>query len=1130
MSFSINTNIASLQAQNYLQKSSQFQAQTINKVTSGLRIVNSGDDAAGLAVANGLRSDEAVLNAGIQNANNGLATLQTVDSGMNNISTLLDRARTLAAQSASGTFTGNRSTLDSEFQTVITEISRQSQSIGMNKGGQFATSLSVFIGGGQGATSAAASTNGSIGLNLSNASVDAQSLGLTGMQASGVAGSDIGSSSATSVANILANTSNTRLVAGNATFFISGQGFSGGNRVAVNVNLSGVVDSNSLVTAVNSAIQAAGGGSTQYATAFKNANITASVVTDSQGRQQLALASSNTAFQVQAGDTTANALLGNFSQNATLTGSAQTGGAVSLAASPALSITFDGDSAATSISLSQSDTNLSQVANDLNTNTTFNARATASVVGNQLVLQSNNNSSASKLVVADGGAGSASRVLGFTSSATAATAVAASATNGSSVSTTLTGANTVATLSSGLNDTDTIKLRFQGAGLASPVDVSLTQLTTGTTTAQLLANLSSAVTNNSSLAAAGITLTQGAAGSPLQFTSTSGQNFTVSASGDTQNVLGLGSFLTNTNQNFDYSTLTASAAYSTATAANGSAVLGVSIGGAAQTTLTAQMTSNAKQIGTANVSGGPGTYTPGATNAQKLAISINGAADVIATIAPGATASATLTAINTALAGTGSASIDANNHLVISSYTQGSAGSVQIDGANSDANLLTSLGLTSGTVTGTQTDATAGSVTGSVNLATTPVGAGAAGNLVLSVDTGTNASTFTVAITASETTGAVLAGINTALGSAGSASLNASGNLVIKSALTGVNSNVTVGASSTAATLTALGLTAGAGTAGTNATLGNVVSQINNQIAQSSTLTQAGLSASNSSGSLNIASSNGTTFRLNETGSGNTGFGNAGAAFTGNFTSLAPSSSLTPFTTSQGSVGTSNFGFNALSYGNDNQTLTLSANVNGTTQQSSISLNNTNARSIDEAINTINTKLQQTNNPALQSIIAVKQDLGSGKEGVSFISNLQNFNVSIGQTNSGNGLNVPATKTTPVTQGTTVSAALQGTGGSASIATISGAQAAVNLLATAVQNLGTAQALVGKGENLLNYAISLATSKTTNEAAAESQIRDANLAQEAANLSRAQILVQAGTAALAQANSAPQQLLSLLQR
>src|SRR5271156_5323603 len=155
MSFSILTNVASLQAQNYLAANQTFQDQTINEVTSGLRIVNSGDDAAGLAIANGYRSDEAVLTQGIQNANDGLSQLQIIDGGINNISQLLDRARTLATQSASGTFTGDRNVLNSEFQSVLGEIDRQSQAIGLNTGGDFAKSLSIFVGGGRGTTGAA---------------------------------------------------------------------------------------------------------------------------------------------------------------------------------------------------------------------------------------------------------------------------------------------------------------------------------------------------------------------------------------------------------------------------------------------------------------------------------------------------------------------------------------------------------------------------------------------------------------------------------------------------------------------------------------------------------------------------------------------------------------------------------------------------------------------------------------------------------------------------------------------------------------------------------------------------------------------------------------------------------------
>ncbi len=72
MAFTINTNIASLQAQDYLNQTQTFQNQTINEVTSGLRIVNSGDDPSGLAIANSYRSNEAVLTQGVRNANDGL--------------------------------------------------------------------------------------------------------------------------------------------------------------------------------------------------------------------------------------------------------------------------------------------------------------------------------------------------------------------------------------------------------------------------------------------------------------------------------------------------------------------------------------------------------------------------------------------------------------------------------------------------------------------------------------------------------------------------------------------------------------------------------------------------------------------------------------------------------------------------------------------------------------------------------------------------------------------------------------------------------------------------------------------------------------------------------------------------
>ena len=64
----------------------------------------------------------------------------------------LDRLKTLATTSSSATFTGNRGVLNGEFQTDITEIDRQAQTIGLNTGGTFAQSLGVYMGGGGGTT------------------------------------------------------------------------------------------------------------------------------------------------------------------------------------------------------------------------------------------------------------------------------------------------------------------------------------------------------------------------------------------------------------------------------------------------------------------------------------------------------------------------------------------------------------------------------------------------------------------------------------------------------------------------------------------------------------------------------------------------------------------------------------------------------------------------------------------------------------------------------------------------------------------------------------------------------------------------------------------------------------------
>ena len=309
MSFSINTNVASLQAQNYLRVNSDFQGKTINRVTSGLRIVSSGDDAAGLAIANGYRSDEAVLTQGVRNANDGLSQLQIMDGGISNISMLLDRARTLATQSASGTFTGDRSVVNGEFQSVLSEIDRQAQSIGLDTGGIFAKSLSVFMGGGKANNGTSVIANGSVAVDLSKSTVDTKSLGLKGSPAENANAYSLANNSTTSAALVVANNGTG---SGSAIYNFEGPGFSDANAVTVTVSNSGITDTNTLLAAINRQIGIVANGGTAADTAFKNAGITAQIITDSNGNQKLAFASSNAAFQVEAGNAAANAFMGNF--------------------------------------------------------------------------------------------------------------------------------------------------------------------------------------------------------------------------------------------------------------------------------------------------------------------------------------------------------------------------------------------------------------------------------------------------------------------------------------------------------------------------------------------------------------------------------------------------------------------------------------------------------------------------------------------------------------------------------------------------------------------------------------------------------------------------------------------------
>ncbi|MBV5309625.1 flagellin [Chromatium okenii] len=133
MSLVINTNMASQNAQRNITKSQATLSQTMERLSSGMRINSAKDDAAGSAIASRLTSQVRGLDQATRNANDGISLVQTAEGALTESSNILQRMRELAVQSANGTYTsGNRTTLNAETKQLVKELDRISTSTNFN--------------------------------------------------------------------------------------------------------------------------------------------------------------------------------------------------------------------------------------------------------------------------------------------------------------------------------------------------------------------------------------------------------------------------------------------------------------------------------------------------------------------------------------------------------------------------------------------------------------------------------------------------------------------------------------------------------------------------------------------------------------------------------------------------------------------------------------------------------------------------------------------------------------------------------------------------------------------------------------------------------------------------------------
>jgi flagellin len=402
MSISIQTNVASLEAQNSIRINNNFQNNTIQQLSSGYRINSSADDAAGLAVANQYSGNIAELNQGVLNANNGVSGLQIVDGGLNNISTILNRLRTLATESASATFTGDRGTLNTEYQGLLSEVNRQAANVNLNTGGSYNTNLVTYVGGG----SNQANAQVSVDLSGANNAVDSTALGI---QNSSVAG---GGTELTGNSVRLDDTATLFLAGGNTQNYTFHIGTSTGNQdVTVSVaGGSGGLTGQQVVNSLNSQLSSFG--------------INAGIASD--GQVQFG---GSTAFSVNVGAASG----GNATATSTATGintadynlnsASGVGGAfAAFTGTSAETVVFQNAGSATTVSLNS--TNAATLDGALSTlNSALNSSgiyAVKAANGTDISFQSANTFSVNETAIATGGTGNLFGAVGSASSTGAA--------------------------------------------------------------------------------------------------------------------------------------------------------------------------------------------------------------------------------------------------------------------------------------------------------------------------------------------------------------------------------------------------------------------------------------------------------------------------------------------------------------------------------------------------------------------------------------------------------------------------------------------------------------------------------------------------------------------------------------
>jgi flagellin len=232
MTLSILNNVSALTAENALSNTQMNLQKTLTQLSTGLRINSGSDDSAGMSIASGMNANIAALTQSQQNASNGVGLLQTADGALSQVTTLLNRAVTLATQgSNSGVTSSQSSALNNEFQSIMSEVNQIGSTTNFNGQNVFASNSPTTF----------TSTQGSVGTPLS-AATTLTAGSKTTIEDSGTGGTFVftaaaGNTIATLQTAITSAVTAGTLSAGTALTFVAGQA-SITNTAAAGINVT----------------------------------------------------------------------------------------------------------------------------------------------------------------------------------------------------------------------------------------------------------------------------------------------------------------------------------------------------------------------------------------------------------------------------------------------------------------------------------------------------------------------------------------------------------------------------------------------------------------------------------------------------------------------------------------------------------------------------------------------------------------------------------------------------------------------------------------------------------------------------------------------------------------------------